>query len=388
MTSSVTRQMFNELANADTGPCVSIVVPFDRQHPDDYLAHTTLKDLTHRAKAQLAAHDSVEIDNLLAAPIAALQGPLVSNGRSATGFYSSPGFSIELPLSCPAGPLCVVDDRFHVSSLLPALADDVSGFVLTVGAEHVQLYRITDSTLQQCRVPELEHSVDDALWFDRVERHVGSHSGQSLRQGGVGTISHGSGAQAEDRKRRLERFYHYVDRTVLDFLGARRTQPLLLVGTTPEVARFQHVTRHPHAVALPGGSPARLSPSELEARSLQALRDPQPLIESIVQRFAALNGTGRASNDLATILEAAAQGRVDTLLVADPVPVWGTFVDGHVALSGIDGASQGRVDLINLAVSDAWRTGATVATTTAPTSTIAPADQMAPGSPLAAIFRY
>jgi hypothetical protein len=97
MSISVPRQAFDQLARSTKGPCVSILVPLDRHHPDEHLAHTTLKDLTNRARDQLAGHDGTAIDQLLAAPCAALNGPLARNGRSAAGFYSAPGFSIDQP---------------------------------------------------------------------------------------------------------------------------------------------------------------------------------------------------------------------------------------------------------------------------------------------------
>ncbi len=379
MKHSVSRRAFDHLARADASPCVSIYLPTGQPLPDERVARTTLKDLIHEARRQLGDHDG-EAGVLLAAPTAALTQPLTANGATAVAFFSAPGYSLEMPVGCDVEPMAVVADRFEVTPLLPALADDVGGYVLTVGADNVRLYRIGSSGLDECHIAGFEHSVNDALWFDRVERHAGAHSGQSSGAGRRSTITHGSGAQPEDRKERLERFYHYVDRAVLEFLGERRSQPLFLVGTAPEVARYRHVTRHAHAVPLPGGSPARLSNGELAARSLTAARDATTGVDDLLRRIAALNGTGRASTDLSTIVTAAGEGRIDTLLVGDPTPVWSRRRDGGGDQASAGSSMERDVDLVNEAVSNAWRTGARVG--------CAHADLIPDGSPMAAVFRY
>jgi hypothetical protein len=380
MNHSVSRVAFDRLVRADATPCVSMYLPTGQPQPDEHFAHVTLKELIGEAKHQLVDHEREQADSLLAGPVAALAKPLTTNGAAAIAFFAAPGYSTQLSLNCHVDALAVVADRFEVSPLLPALADDIGGFVLTVGADNVRLYRITGASLEECHIPGFEHSIDEALWFDRVERHAGAHSGQASSGGGRRVITHGSGAQPEDRKERLERFYHYVDKTVLDFIGARRAQPLFLVGTAPEVARFRHVTRHARAVPLPGGSPARLSNGELAARALTAARDTALAVDDVLQRIVALNGTGLASTDLAAIAQAAAEGRVDTLLVGDPTPVWGRRGADGAANMPADSVSGQSVDLVNEAVSDAWRKGASVG--------CAPAGVIPDGAAMAAIFRY
>ena len=104
-------------------------------------------------------------------------------------------------------------------------------YVLTVGAENVTLLRLDRTQWSVCKVPDLPGSVDEALWYERDERMRSSHAGGPVGARRMSIISHGSGAQDEDRKERLTRFFQKVDDAVLHYLHGDLETPLVLAGT-------------------------------------------------------------------------------------------------------------------------------------------------------------
>jgi hypothetical protein len=371
---TITLARLVELARRAESPAVSIHLPIDRRHPDNRLEHDTLDRLLDQARRLL--HDPhSDVERILAPAVEAYERRVICEHGDGVAFFLGAGTTAEVAVGRRLEPLLVVADRFQVAQLLPSVDRSIGGHVLALDVDHVRLHHIGATALHECHVADLPRSVDEALWFERVERHSGSHSEGFTGRGGVMRRSHGSGAQHEDRKARIERFLHLVDHAVLHHVGDDRSHPLVVAGTGPIVARYRAITRHPWAVALEVGSPVRLPDDQLRRRVAEAVAS-QDSVEELFERFGARLGTGLASTDMVEILVAAAQGAVGSLLVGSIDPWWASW---PASSDRLDAAGEGIVDLVNVAVSDALRTHATVH--------LVPPDRL-PSGPLAAIFRY
>ena len=250
--------------------------------------------------------------------------------------------------------------------------------MLTVGAENIALHRVDGIVWSECHVADLPRSIEEALWYERDERTSGSHAGAHVGAGRMSVIAHGSGAQDEDRKRRLARFFHKVDDAVMHFLHDDPETPLVIAGTVPSVARYQLTTRHHHIVAAPIGSPEEITSTELHQRVNELL---EPLAmqrnEVMLERLAVRASTGLASSDMTELVVAAQQGRVSDLLVASTMPVWAAASPPYDRL---DAWQPGATDLINEIVGEAWRHGARIHAV--------PAERLAEDVQVAALYRY
>lgn len=374
---TITLARLTELARHTGSPSVSIMMPIDRRHPDDRLDHGVLDRLVDRARAALDPwRAGVDIDALIAPMRAALERRVVAEHGESVVFFTSPGFAAELEVGRRIEPLCVVGDRFEVSPLVPCVDLSVGGHVLALGAEHVRLYRIGAVGLHECDVDDLPRSVDEALWFERTERHSGAHSGGQTGRRATVRRGHGSGVQQEDRKARLDRYFHLLDHAVLAHVGADRSHPLVVAGTGPMVTRYRAVSRHPWPLAVDLGSTVRLGDDELRRR-VSAEVAAATSIDPVLERFDALLGTGLAGSDPAEVLNAAADGAVAHLLVAGVEPWWALWPDSTARLAD---PVPGAVDLVNQAVTDALRSHATVL--------VVPADRLPDDAPLGALYRY
>ncbi|CAB4887148.1 unannotated protein [freshwater metagenome] len=375
---TLTTASFDALTRRTSTPCVSIIVPIDRRHPDDRRAHLELKRLVAVARDQLKALKTSSIDELLAPTEAMLGRTAIAEHSGGLALYLSPGYAAEFAIDQPVDALATVGDRFTVGPLLSSVADGPTCYVLTVGSENVSLSRVELTRWTACEVPDLPTSVEQALWFERSERMSSSHAGAPVGASGMSIISHGSGAQDEDRKERLTRFFHKVDDAVMHYLHDDFETPLVVAGTAPRVALYQGVTRHHRVIGASVGSPEELSTRELHERVQEAI---QPVIaeqdDVLFDRLATRLGTGLASTDLAELADAAAQGRVSDLLVASTTPQW---VLADSPAEPLDDWRPGATDVVNLIISEAWQHGARM-------RRVGP-DRLPAGTPLAALYRY
>jgi Bacterial archaeo-eukaryotic release factor family 3 len=369
---------FDVLARHTDGTCVSIYLPVDRSHPHDRETRLELKGLIGSAREQLQATGTADIDHLLSPAEALLDRPVVAEHSGGVALFLAPGFVAEHVIETPVGPLATTGRRFTVGPLLASVAQAPRCYVLTVGADNVALFKVDGSHWSECDVPDLPESVEQALWYERVERMSSAHSGGPVGAAGLSTIGHGSGAQDEDRKRRLSRFFQKVDSAVIDFLRDEPEAPLIVAGTARSVAGYQHVTRHHRVVAAAVGSPEELTASELHHR-VEALHDSMlPDAESVLfGRLSQSLGTGLASTDLDEVRQACAEGRVGDLLVACTSPRW--TPDGRPD-ELLEAWEPDAVDIVNETIVEAWLHGTAVHRVAA--------DRLPGAVPVAALYRY
>ena len=96
--------------------------------------------------------------------------------------------------------------------------------------------------------------------------------------------------------------------------------------------------------------------------------------------LAALAGTGRTSANLAEILPAVSQGRVETLFVATDRQQWGTFDDERQELRLCETASAENEDLLDRAAASAYLLGGAVYAMSSA--------ELPDAAPAAAIYRF
>ena len=154
--------------------------------------------------------------------------------------------------------------------------------------------------------------MEDAVGYDWEERTLQFHSG-SGRAGGSGTVFHGQGAGKDDSREEIERFFRAVDAGLGTLLGGR-SAPLVLAAVKYLHPIFQSISKHPNLLKLGiDGNPDTASPDELRQHGWDLVKSRfSEARTAAANRFFELNGTGRASANLAEVLAAAHDGRIDT----------------------------------------------------------------------------
>ena len=153
---AIRRTDLQRLAVGRQGPCVSVFLPTHRAGREVEQAPIRLKNLLRQATDALKT-DGVrapEIDRLLAPLRRLLDDRLFWQYQSdGLALFSRPGWwrSFRVPLDLPE--LAVVDDRFHVSPLLPLLVVDGHFFVLALSQNQIRLLEGTRDRVEEVDLP-------------------------------------------------------------------------------------------------------------------------------------------------------------------------------------------------------------------------------------------
>ena len=245
----IRRTDLQRLALGRHGPCVSVFLPTHRAGPEVQQAPIRLKNLLRQATDALKS-DGVrapEIDRLLAPLRRLLDDRLFWQYQSdGLALFSRPGWwrSFRVPLDLPE--LAVVDDRFHVSPLLPLLAGDGHFFVLALSQNQIRLLEGTRDRLDEVDLPGVPLGVRDALQGEEGQKQLQVYVAD---RGGVAArgIFHGHGAAGDVQEEQVLQYLRKVDRALGEVLAGERA-PMVLAAVEHLAPLWRQVTTYPHLV--------------------------------------------------------------------------------------------------------------------------------------------
>lgn len=365
------------------GLCVSLFMPTFRTGAETQQNQIRLRNLLRTAEERLlgAGLRPGEIKSLLE-PAQALTGNLLFWKRQSDGLalFLATGFFRFFCLPESFAELVTVGDRFHIKPLLPVLSGDRRFYILTLSQKEVRLFEGTEQQLQEIEIEGIPGSLAEALQHDEFGKQVRFRSGT----GGGGDRSamvSGHGAEIEDAKDNLLRYFRLIDRGLHDLLRGEQA-PLVLAGVDYLFPIYREANTYAHLLdeGVPG-NPRGLHPESLQRATLKIVGPYFQKAEAdAIAQYRQSSGTGLASASVPEILPAAGHGRVGLLLVTSGGQVWGRYdrESGAVAIDPATG--EAGEDLLDLAAVETFLNGGQV-------FVLAPEKMPAPG-PLAAVFRY
>jgi release factor family 3 len=361
------------------GPCISMYMPTDRSGPSTEQNPVRVKRLLRQAQDRIHAllTDEAQSRRFLRPLRRLLLDPgLFRHPGDGLAVFCSLDYcrTFHLPLAFPER--LVVGEHFFVKPLLPLARGEETFYVLALSKNQVRLLECRGRSARRLAPPGLPHSLTEALGEKRVTPPMSVHSSSPA----AGGRKEGYRRRVEeDEKAELVRYFRRVDAALAELFTGRR-DPLVLAGVEYLLPLYREVNRYPHL--LPEGirgNPDEISDAELEA-SAWPLIEPHLLAgqRQAALRFAELAGTGRASNDVAEVLAAASQGRIDVLFLAGDADLWGRFDRGQVQVH--EAPEPGDSELLDAA--------AALTLTQGGTAYAVRHAQVPGGGALAAVFRY
>lgn len=384
----LTRTQIEELGAFTAPHCVSLYLPTHRAGTETHQGRIRLKNLLVRAEADLVeAGVRATVARDMLAPARALldDDDFWLHQADGLALFLAPERALQaLWLAMRVAERAVVSDRFYIKPLLPMVSDGSRFHILAVSLNSVRFFEAERDGIRERELRGSPHRLTDAVGRDWRERSLQLHASAAGSQpagGGRHAVFHGHGGPADDEKAEIGIFLRRVDDAVCASVGSDRA-PIVLAGVENITAAYRLVTRAPNV--LPeglDGNADQATAAELHHRALSVV---EPAFAAAVQeeanRYDALSDTGRATDDLATILRAAFEGRVETLFVAPDEERWGTFDESTWTADAHVERRPGDRDLLDLAAVQCLRTGARVHAL--------PAGMISGPSPIAAILRY
>ncbi|MES1240359.1 MAG: hypothetical protein ABUT39_01950 [Acidobacteriota bacterium] len=337
------RNEIEPLLRTSGGPCVSIFLPTFRAGGERQQNPIRLKNVVRDVAGRLEGDWGLRgpaADELLE-PIRRLvdDNSFWLHQQDGLMLFRSPALFKSFQVPMTLNELAVVEHRFHVKPLLPLLSGDGDGhfYILSLSRKNIRLlsgsrFRIDEIDLDSKGVP---NSFTEAL--GELERRPTQFQGGSSKtphrfsMGKKGSPTFAGHGTAEDNLgAELRNFFERFD-DALAKIDIDRKAPVVLAGVEyllpiyrDAATTFQNICEDALTGNMEGEKAEDLHAAAWEIVEPLFLEDRRKAAE----RFGDLKGSGRSSSDLAEILPAAHDGRVDTLFVARGVRVWGAY-DGE-----------------------------------------------------------
>jgi hypothetical protein len=374
---------FRSLAEVKEPVCLSLFIPHAGGE-QAALAHSTpaIKDLLRQAEEALRARavHSAEIHEWLA-PLQDLFATDLWHG-TAQGLAIFRTRRSFRPFFVPlrVASRVVVGDRFFLKPLTSCLTRIRRYYVLAISDNAARLFHCRDAECTELNSDKLPGSLEEALstrdFSSRLQGHTSKASTRKV------ITYHGHSAPIEDVHENRRIYCRQVGAVMRELIG-QSSEPLVLACVKELFVEFQQVNTYLHLASEPiAGNPDRLSPADLhEAAQKIVDSEAQKQIAQAVAQYTELQDTNQTTANAEAILEAAVNGRVRTVFVAEDAEMWGTL-DQSPGATRLAIGSQGfeHEEFLNrIAIQTVTHGG--IAYTL-------PLASMPSGKPVAALFRY
>lgn len=388
---NLTRNDLRHLASARGGPCVSLYLPTHVGGAGGEADAIELRGVMERAEGALKARglSPSEVARILSEARQLAQNGEFWRGRSlGLAIFAAAEFhrAWRLPVTFDAASF--VANRFYLKRLLPAANEGARCLVLALSQNNVRLFEATRSSIAEAPVDGLPANLTETLNYINVDRGEQVHS--ATRAGGVGNerggkqsaVFHGQGGEPDAAKSDLMQFFREIDRLLRPTLR-NETAPLLLAGVQYLLPIYREANTYSHlAEEEIHGNLDRLSAEDIHERVAPILRERgERTRRDVVSDYRRLAGTGKTTDDASKVFAAAAQGRVQTLLLRPQAnPLWALPKEDGAEPPPCDRNATGAEELTEWAFSETVARGGTA-------YFVAPHEAAFEG-PMAAILRY
>ncbi len=337
----LTNEVVAALGARHQPPCLSLYQPTHRRHPENQQDSIRFRNLVKELETSLRQTYPDNATRLLLDPFNVLADDHDFWNHTLDGLavLGGPGLFHVFRLQRPVAELTVVADSFHTKPLRRFLQSVDCYQILGLSADKIRLFEGNRDVLDEVDVASgVPRTLTEALGDELSEPHltVGSYGGV----GGAHTpMRHGQGGKKDEVDIDADRFFRAIDRAVLASHSKPSGLPLMVAALPEHHHRFRQVSHNPFLMAEGLTiNPDALSIDELRERAWQVV-EPQyhARLATLAAECAAAKAKGLGSDDLAQVAQAAAAGRVATLLIE---------ADRQIA-GRLDGAT-GRLDFEEL----------------------------------------
>ena len=380
----LTMQSLAELASPHQPPCLSLYQPTHRRHPENQQDPIRFRNLVKRLEASLwQKYPSVETRPVLE-PFEALahEQDFWNHTLDGLAVLGGPALFRVFRLQRPVAEFAVVAGSFHTAPLRRFLQTAGRYQVLGLSLQKIQLFEGNRDALDEIDpCPGVPRTITEALGEELTESHLTVASYGGVGQGSA-PMHHGDGGKQDAVQGDAERFFRAVDRAVLEHHSQPSGLPLILAALPEHHHLFRRVSHNPFLIA--GRltiNPDALPIDELRQRAWHVVEPQyQAKLATLADEFAGAKSNGLGSDDLAQVAEAAAAGRVATLLIESDRQIAGRLdgVTGRVTVDDLSNPQAGDTldDLGELVEKMGGRV------------LVIPAERMPTHSGLAATYRY
>lgn len=367
---ALTQDTIATLIRARETPQVSIYFPTHRAGRDTRENAIFCKNAVREAEQGLQQIDAAPADReAILDPLRSLvtDGTFWQHQSDGLAIFATPSLFQTFRLPAPFAPLVHVGRRFHLKPLTPLLEGDGAFYLLALSQKRVRLFRGSKFNIEELTPHNLPLSLQDALNIDEYLSALQFHSYRPSRHPNAAATAnfHGHGGSGGEVQKRdeLREFLLRVATGVRELL-APQPAPLVFAGVDYLLPLLRDALHEPYLLEeAVRGNPDQLSAEELHAAAWKivsvkfaAARD-QKLAE-----YGRKSNSGLTSCETNEVVDAACQGAVDTLFVAEQAHAWGEVVADAGKIVQHEERRDGDHDLLDIAATETLACGGIVYT--------------------------
>lgn len=371
--------LIQDLFSITTKPCLSLYLPTHRTQPERRDDQTRYRQLVRYLSDSLKTTYSDEGMSELLAPFRALERDEAfwNERRQGVAVFRAPGVFITQHLDRSVPEIAVVADHFHVKPLFRLLQTLDLYHVLCLTRESAQLFVGNRDGLE-----EVHFATGPMLLINEVLGEELSDPGFSnSNSGGTDRIVPHTTVEDEIDKD-TERFFRHVDRLVMEIASRPTGLPMVVASLREQSALFHRISRNPSLVSTSiVVNPFGIELRDLVQRAWETMR-PYALAESrsLIEAYDEAVGHHEGIDGIFSIVQAAVEGRIETLFVEDAREIPGKIDEETGKVIFDDLAMPDVNDLLDDIARIVLRHGGTVI--------VLPTNLMPTSSGAAAILRY
>jgi len=315
----LTNKFRASLSSNHGAPCLSLYQPTHRHHPGNQEDPIRFRNLVKELGQSLQEIYSAPEIGALLEPFEALSRDRDFWNHTADGLavFGAPGFFQVFGLQRTTPELAVVADSFHTNPLLRFLQSTDRFQVLALNLQEIKLFEGNRDALDEIDLaPGVPRTLTEALGEELTEPHqtVASYGGTG---GASVAMRHGHGDRKDEMDIDAERFFRKVDRAILESHSQPSGLPLILAALPEHQGHFRKHSQN--SFLLEEGikvHPDSLSMTEFRERAWHIFQPQyQSRLAALADEFAVAKSKGLGQEDVKEVAEAAAVGRIATLLI-------------------------------------------------------------------------
>ena len=299
------------------GPFVSIYQPTHRYFPDNKQDTIVYKNLLRKIDHSLNLHDDKIFTDTIMKPLYQLEDDknFWNNTLDGIAVLAAKNKCIIYHLRGPVKEFAVVANSFHIKPLVQAFQSVESYQLLGLSRTSCSIYQGNRYGFSEITTdPNFPSAMEDILRDQYSEPYAGQGSFGGISETAV---SHGQGDKKERDDKDTEKYFRNVDRFVLENYSKPSKMPLILVALKEYHSLFGGLSHNPYL--LEEGINISYDALEMEEINSKALELLRPINEErtrkLTESYENAEAESFGSSDLAQVVKAAYESRIETLLM-------------------------------------------------------------------------
>jgi len=346
------------------GPVATLLMPMERRGAETRKNHIVFKNLLRTARETVAdgTHGSADLAVRLAA-LESFDAPthdFWQNQEEGLALVVDAGGQVtayKVPFTLT--PYVSIDANPYLGPLL-RLAGGTVYYFLVIDLNLLRLYRATAWQLKEMPLNGLPRSLAESISHEQAGDASYQPGGRREQEAGVSASNHGV-TDHETRQLKIRQFLERVNKNLAGNFE-RREKPLVVLGPPSEAGYFRSICSYAHLV----DEGIHINPSALTPDGLREcicgwvrerdLHDRQQALTVLADSVAA----GKGSTDFASVVKAAADGRVSSLFAKAGERRYGVNDRNTDTVTVHESPQEGDVELVEAAVLAAAEGGAAI----------------------------